>query len=130
MVQMIKQIAIDDISVPVLLSRLAGIFTIFGSISLFVMLLLHGSIIIIGGPLHMQSITNSYWLTVLTASVSLSAGVLILYSSHKMSKQPENKVWETMIILGSLIGLFHIGLFGLGGMLGLIGGILGLGNRI
>jgi len=126
---MIKQIQIGEISLPVLLSRLAGIFIILGSLSLFAMFLLHGSTIMIGGPLHMRSIMDSHWLTALVSSISLSMGGLILYSSHKMSKHPEDKVWATMIILGSIVGLFYIGGFGLGGILGLVGGVMGLERR-
>jgi hypothetical protein len=74
-------------------------------------------------------ITNSYLLTTLVVSISLSMGGLILYSSHKMSKQPQDKVWWIFIILGSLIGLFYIGGFGLGGILGLMGGVMGLQSR-
>lgn len=127
MVQMIKQLQIGDVSLPSFLSRLAGIFIILGSLSLFTMLLFQGSAIIMGSPWHMYYITNSYWLTVFVASISISMGGLIAYSSYKMDRQPENKVWGIMIILGSLIGLFYIGGFGLGGILGLIGGVMGLG---
>ena len=77
----------------------------------------------------MFSITDSYWLTVLMASISFSMGGLIMYSSHKITKHPENKVCGIMIILASLIGLFYIGGFGLSGILGLIGGVLGLQRR-
>jgi hypothetical protein len=125
---MTKQIQIGDISLPAVLSGLGGIFIILGSLSLFAILLLHGSTIMIGGPLHMF-ITNSYLLTTLVVSISLSMGGLILYSSHKMSKQPQDKVWWIFIILGSLIGLFYIGGFGLGGILGLMGGVMGLQSR-
>lgn len=125
---MIKQIQIGDISLPSVLSGLGGIFIILGSLSLFAMLLLHGSTTMIGGPLHMY-ITNSYLLMVLVVSISVSMGGLILYSSHKMSKQPQDKVWWIVIILASLIGLFYIGGFGLGGILGLMGGVLGLQSR-
>lgn len=125
---MIKQIQIGDISLPSVLSGLGGIFIILGSLSLFTMLLLHGSTTMIGGPLHMY-ITNSYLITVLVVSISVSMGGLILYSSHKMSKQPQDKVWWIVIILASLIGLFYIGGFGLGGILGLTGGVLGLQSR-
>ena len=126
MVQMIKQLQIGDVSLPVFLSRLAGIFIILGSLSLFTMLLFHGSAIIMIGPWHMYYITNSYWLTAFMASISISMGGLIVYSSYKMDRQPENKVWGIMIILGSLIGLFYLGGFGLGGILGMIGGVMGL----
>jgi hypothetical protein len=126
---MIKQIQIGDISLPVLLSRLSGIFIILGSLGLFAMFLLQGSTIIIGGPLHMHSIMDSQWLTALVSSISLSMGGLILYSSYKMSKHPEDKVWATMIILESIVGLFYVGGFGLGGILGLIGGVMGLERR-
>lgn len=129
MVQMVKQIQFGDISLPVLLSRLAGIFIILGGLSLFAMFLFHGSSIIIGGPLHMRSIMDSQWLTPLVSSISLSMGGLILHSSYKMSKHPEDKVWATIIILGSIVGLFYIGGFGLGGILGLIGGVMGLERR-
>jgi hypothetical protein len=129
MVQMIKQIQIGDISPPVLLSRLSGIFIILGSLSLFAMSMLHGSTIIIGGPLHVLSLMDSHWLAALVSSISFSMGGLILYSSHKMRKYPEDKVWATMIILGSIVGLFYIGGFGLGGILGLIGGVMGLERR-
>lgn len=129
MVQTIEQIRLGDISPSVLLSKLSGIFIILGSLSLFAMFLLHEPMVIIGGPLHLRSITDSHWLTALVSSISLSMGGLILYSSYRMSKKPDDKVWAIMIILGSIVGLFYIGGFGLGGILGLIGGVMGLERR-
>jgi hypothetical protein len=38
-------------------------------------------------------------------------------ASYKMYKEPGNKLWGLLIVIGSLMSLFSIGGFGLGGIL-------------
>ena len=74
----------------------------------------------------MYMFTYPRWLTAVMASISILAGGSVISASYKMYKEPENKLWGLLITLGSLVSLFSVGGFGLGGMLGLIGGIMGL----
>lgn len=63
------------------------------------------------------------------ATISVLAGGLVMFASYKMYKEPRNKLWGFLIVIGSLVSLFSIGGFGLGGVLGLIGGVMGLSSR-
>ena len=78
----------------------------------------------------MYMMTYPRWLTAVMATISVLAGGLVMSASYKMYKEPRNKLWGLLIIIGSLVSLFSIGGFGLGGVLGLIGGVMGLGRRI
>lgn len=77
----------------------------------------------------MYMFTYPHWLTAVMATISVLAGGLVMSASYKMYKEPRNKLWGFMIVVGSLVSLFAIGGFGLGGILGLVGGITGLGRR-
>jgi hypothetical protein len=70
------------------------------------------------------------WLTAVVATISVLAGGLVMSASYKMYKEARNKLWALLIVIGSLVSLLSIGGFGLGGVLGLIGGVMGLGRRI
>ena len=121
-----EKIQYRDTSLSVTLSMLAGIFIIFGGLMLFGMLSWYGSTLMMGGQWHMYMFTYPRWLTAVMASISILAGGSVISASYKMYKEPENKLWGLLITLGSLVSLFSVGGFGLGGMLGLIGGIMGL----
>jgi hypothetical protein len=60
------------------------------------------------------------------ATISVMAGGLVISASYKMYKEPCNRLWGLVIIIGSLVSLFGVGGFGLGGILGLIGGVMGI----
>ena len=77
----------------------------------------------------MYMFTYPRWLTAVVASISILAGGLVISASYKMYKEPGNKLWGLLIVIGSLVSLFSIGGFGLGGILGLIGGVMGLSRR-
>jgi hypothetical protein len=113
-------------SLSVIISILGGIFIISGGLSLFAMLSWHGATLMMGGPLHMYDFTYPYWLTALMATISLLAGGSVLFASYKMYKEPKNNLWGFMITVGSLVSLFAIGGYGLGGIVGLMGGVMGL----
>lgn len=115
--------------ISVILSMLGGIFIISGGVMLFAMLSWYGSTLMMGGQWHMYMITYPRWLTAFMATISVLAGALIMCASYKMYKQPKNKLWGLLIILGSLVSLFSVGGFGLGGVLGLIGGAMGLARK-
>ena len=63
------------------------------------------------------------------ASISVLAGGLVMSASYKMYKEPGNKLWPLFIVIGSVVSLFSIGGFGLGGILALVGGVMGLSRR-
>lgn len=97
---------------------------------LFAMLSWYGTTIMMGGgQWHMYMFTYPRWLTAVVASISILAGGLVISASYKMYKEPGNKLWGLLIVIGSLVSLFSIGGFGLGGILGLIGGVMGLSRR-
>lgn len=127
MVRMIQEIQIGDITVPALLSMLGGIFIILGSIGLFAMLMLQESALS-GGTWQIYSITYPYWL-IFMLSIFISTGSLVMYTSYKMYKQPEHKLWKILLILGSIVSLYYLREFGLGGILGLGGGVMALGHK-
>ena len=82
-----------------------------------------------GRQWHMYMLTYPRWLTAVVATISVLMGGLVLSASYKMYKEPRTKLRGFLIVLGSLVSLFAIGGFGLGGILGLVGGIMGLGRR-
>ena len=125
-----EKIQFRDSSLSVTLSMLAGIFIISGGLMLFGMLSWYGSTLMMGGQWHMYMFNYPRWLTAVMASISVLAGGLVISASYKMYKEPENNLWGFLIILGSLVSLFSVGGFGLGGVLGLIGGAMGLSRRI
>lgn len=126
----IEEIKFSDAPLSVILSMLGGIFIIFGGLMLFAMLSWYGSTLMMGGQWHMHMFTYPRWLSAVMAIISVLAGGLVITASYKMYKEPRNKLWGLLITLGSLVSLFSIGGFGLGGVLGLIGGVMGLSRRI
>ena len=125
-----KEIQSSNVPLAVILSMLAGTFIVFGGLMLFAMLSWYGSTLMMGGQWHMYMFTYPRWLTAVMATVSVLAGGLVMSTSYKMYKEPRNKLWGLLIVIGSLVSLFGIGGFGIGGVLGLIGGIMSLGRRI
>ncbi len=115
-----------DPTLSVFLSYLSGIFIISGSLSLFMTILWQGTTPIMGGPSQIFSVPYPYWFTILMVSISASSGGLVLFASYMMHKQSGDKFLGVFVILGSLIALFYVGIFGLGGILGLVGGVTAL----
>jgi hypothetical protein len=124
-----KEIQSSNVPLGVILSMLAGTFIVFGGLMLFATLSWYGSTLMMGGQWHMYMFTYPRWLTAVMATISVFAGGLVMSASYKMYKEPRNKLWGFLIVLGSLVSLFAIGGFGLGGILGLVGGIMGLSRR-
>ncbi len=129
MVKKIEEIKFSDAPLSVILSMLGGIFIISGGLMLFAMLSWYDSTLMMGGQWHMYIFTYPRWLTIVMATISVLAGALVMSVSYKMYKQPKNKLWGLLIVLGSLVSLFSVGGFGLGGVLGLIGGVMGLARK-
>ena len=129
-VKKMEEIQSSSASISVILSMLAGIFIVSGGLMLFAMLSWYGTTLMMGGQWHMYMFAYPRWLTAAVATISILAGGLVMSASYKMYKEPKNKLWGLLIIIGSLVSLFSIGGFGLGGVLGLIGGIMGLGRKI
>ena len=125
-----EEVRISSAPISVILSMLAGIFIISGGLMLFAMLNWYGTTLMMGGEWHMYMFSYPRWLTAVVASISILAGGLVMLASYKMYKQPGNKLWALFIVAGSLVSLFSIGGFGLGGILGLISGVMGLGRRL
>lgn len=124
-----KEIKSSNVPLAVILSMLAGTFIVFGGLMLFAMLGWYGSTLMMGGQWHMYMFSYPRWLTAVVATISVLMGGLIMFAAYKMYKEPRTKLWGFLVVLASLIRLFAIGGFGLGGILGLVGGIMGLGHR-
>lgn len=124
-----KEIKSSNVPLAVILSMLAGTFIVFGGLMLFAMLSWYGSTLMMGGQWHMYMFTYPRWLTAVVVTISIFMGGLVMSASYKMYKEPRTKLWGFLIVLGSLVSLFAIGGFGLGGIFGLIGGIMGLNRR-
>lgn len=105
-------------------------FHCFCGLMLFAMLSWYGTTLMMGGQWHMYMFTYPRWLTSVVATISVLAGGLVMSASYKMYKEPRNKLWGLLIVIGYLVSLFSIGGFGLGGVLGLIGGVMCLSRRI
>lgn len=128
---LVKKMKTQTSSTPisVILSMLGGIFIVSGGLMLFAMLSWYGTTVMMGGQWHMYMFTYPRWLTAVVASISILAGGLVMSASYKMYKERGNKLWGLLIVIGSLVSLFSIGGFGLGGILGLIGGVMGISRR-
>jgi hypothetical protein len=117
-------------SISVILSMLGGIFIISGGLMLLAMLGWYGTTLMMGGQMHTYTFAYPRWLTIVAGGTSILAGVLVMYASYKTYKQPTNRLWPLFIVIGSIVSLFSIGGFGLGAILGLIGGAIGLGRKL
>lgn len=124
-----KEIKSSNVPLAVILSMLAGTFIVFGGLMLFAMVNWYGLTLMMGGQWHMYMFIYPRWLTAVVAAISVLMGGLVMSASYKMYKEPRTRLWGFLIVLGSLVSLFAIGGFGLGGILGLVGGIMGLSRR-
>jgi len=128
----------NDVSLSVVLSMLGGVFIIAGGLGLLAILGWHSSMFggsmlggMMGGGWQMFMGVYPYWLTSIMAALSLSAGAMVVAAAYKMYREPENKrKWGFVVLMGSIVGLFCVGGFGLGGILGIIGGLVGLSGRL
>lgn len=128
----------NDVSLSVVLSMLGGVFIIAGGLGLLAIFGWHSSMFggsmlggMMGGGWQMFMGVYPYWLTSIMAALSLSAGAMVVAAAYKMYREPENKrKWGFVVLMGSIVGLFCVGGFGLGGILGIIGGLVGLSGRL
>lgn len=128
----------NDVSLSVVLSMLGGVFIIAGGLGLLAILGWHSSMLggsmlggMMGGGWQMFMGVYPYWLTSIMAALSLSAGAMVVAAAYKMYRELENKrKWGFVVLMGSIVGLFCVGGFGLGGILGIIGGLVGLSGRL
>lgn len=59
--------------------------------------------------------------------LSAGPGTVSLIAGYKMYKSPENhQNWSLLVFTASIIGFFGMGLFGIGAVLGIIGGFIGM----
>lgn len=120
----------NNVPLSVLISMLGGALIIVGGLGLFTMFSWRGSTLMMGGAWHMYQFIYPYWLSAFMIGLSILAGTVVVAASYKMYKEPENNVkWGLMVIIGSVVGLFGIGGFGLGGVLGLIGGLASMSRK-
>lgn len=124
-----------DVSLPYTLSLIAGILIVVGSVGALTMLGWYQSMFGIGGGMmggswriFMQGFAPSYIATM--AAISLAAGATVLAGAYKMQKEPEKvQIWGFLVLIASIVALFCIGGFGLGSILGIIGGVIGISRR-
>ena len=124
-----------DVSLPYTLSLIAGILIVAGSVGTLAMLGWYPSMFGIGGGMmgggwgiFMQGFAP--WFIATMAGISLAAGAAVLAGAYKMQKEPEKvQVWGFLVLIASIVSLFCIGGFGLGSILGIIGGAVGISRR-
>jgi hypothetical protein len=64
------------------------------------------------------------------SGISLAAGGVVVLGAYAIHVKPESKnVWGIGILVASIIGLFGMGGFLIGPILGIIGGILALTKK-
>lgn len=64
------------------------------------------------------------------SGISLAAGGVVVFGAYSIYARPESKSsWGVAILVASLIGLFGMGGFFIGPILGIIGGILALTKK-
>jgi hypothetical protein len=64
------------------------------------------------------------------SGISLAAGVVVIFGAYSIYAKPESKSsWGVAILVASIIGLFGMGGFFIGPILGIIGGILALTKK-
>jgi hypothetical protein len=62
--------------------------------------------------------------------LSAGPGIVSLIAGYKMYKNSENRQnWAFLVFVASMIGFFGMGLFGIGAVLGIAGGIIGMVPR-
>jgi hypothetical protein len=128
----------NDVSLSVLLSMFGGVFIIAGGLALLAILGWHSSMFggsmlggMMGGGWQMFMGVYPYWFTSIMAALSLSAGTMVVAAAYKMYIEPKNKQkWGFVVLMGSIVGLFCVGGIGLGGIIGIIGGLVGLSDRL
>ena len=124
-----------DVSLPFALSLIAGILIVAGSLGALTMLGWYLSMFglgsgMMGGGWHvfMSGYAPSFVATM--AAISLAAGATVLTGAYKMQKEPEKvQIWGFLVLIASIVALFCIGGFGLGSILGIIGGVVGISRR-
>jgi hypothetical protein len=122
-----------SVSLPLILCMMGGVFIIVGGIDLIISLIWNFSTFngLQGGLLFEFTNVYPHWLTVIFIFFSLVAGVTVIISASKMHKDSEDKVkWGLLILLGSIAGLFCIGGFGLGAVLGIVGAVIFLSGTL
>ena len=120
----------NNAPLSVLISMLGGALIIVGGLGLFTMFSWRGSTLMMVGAWHMFQFIYPYWLTAFMIGLSILAGTVVVAASYKMYKEQESKVkWGLMVIIGSIIGLFGIRGFGLGGVLGFVGGLASMSSK-
>ena len=107
-----------------------------------------GSLMIIGGlvPLAMLGISGRYgmmgpgmmmplqpfmWTVIAVISaIAIGTGVILIIGGYLIYRKPESAgKWGVAILVASIVGLFGMGGFFIGPILGIIGGILALTKR-
>lgn len=64
------------------------------------------------------------------SGISLAAGGVVVFGAYSIHARPESRnVWGVGILVASIVGLFGMGGFLIGPVLGIIGGILALAKK-
>lgn len=127
-----------DVSLPFALSLIAGILIVAGSLGALTMLGWYPSMFgmgsgmggMMGGgwQMFMSGYVPSFVATM--AAISVAAGATVLAGAYKMQKEPEKaQIWGFLVLVGSIVALFCIGGFGLGSIVGIIGGAVAISRR-
>ncbi len=70
------------------------------------------------------------WAIGTMSTLSLATGAVVLAGGYSVYRKPESRAaWGTAILVASIIGLFGMGGFFVGPILGIIGGIMALSKK-
>jgi hypothetical protein len=83
------------------------------------------------GMMAMMPLQSFIWTTMAVVSViSISTGVVLIIGGYSIYGKPESAgKWGVAILVASVVGLFGMGGFFIGPILGIIGGILALTKK-
>ena len=120
-------------SLPLILSMMGGVFIIVGGLFLIISLIWHFSIFdgLLAALFFEFTGVYPHWLTIILIIISLVAGLFVVISANMMYRGSEDRLkWGFLVVLGSIAGLFCISGFGLGGILGIVGGLIFLSGKL
>lgn len=126
-----------DVSLPYALSVITGFLILLGGIGTFAMLgwyplmpagQMWGGMM--GGNWQMFTWPYPSWALGIMSAISLAAGAAVLVGAYKMKAEPEKvRKWGFLVLIASIVAFVCIGGFGLGAVLGIIGGAIAITKK-
>lgn len=123
-----------DVSLPYALSVITGFLILLGGVGTLVMLSWYPLMPtgqmwggMMGGNWQIFTWPYPAWSLGIMAIISLAAGASVLVGAYKMKVEPEKlRTWGFLVLISSIVAFVCIGGFGLGAVLGIIGGVIAI----